>query len=371
MKKSMMSGFITERWLVPAWSPSSARGLCMLAAAMAAALCHGGTAKGKDAGCVPTRPVPQQIRLMIASFGTIDSQAEVEGWLQDQLRPTSNMAQSPIVSNAEKIANPELIATSVYVNWNDRRLVYKQEADAVQAENARRARMLLNLKTAALSNPSQRYVALGRDYLQAAIRRQKAGKLITIVDRGNMTIQQTEKQIKGMDADVANGADLILSVVMGDREEDSEVISMDNIGTKLMRTTYTAPYNGKVRDLDGNIQLTFSGQASIRATSDNVVATKSSDPARKLLEKVCEEIAKEVVNHFTVELCFKVKAPQGFDADEATIYVDGREVDGETVRVLAIDHEIRAELEGCHPISKIVNVSDESDTKTVKLFFKK
>lgn len=316
-----------------------------------------------------SKAAPREMKLMIASFGTINSQAEVENWLGDQLRPNGNMEQLPTLSEADKIANPEMAASVVRANWNTKKLEYMRVSWEIQKENARRMRILTNLKASMLSESSQRYTQLGRDYLQSRLSK-KAGKLVKVVDRGNMTIQQTEKAIKGKSADMQNGADCILSVVMGDREEDSQTIPIDNVGTKIKRTTYTAPYLGKIRDLDGNILLSFDGTAEWKSTQDNVVKSNISDPARKLMEAVCDKIADEVVAYFTTKLSFKVKVPKGMDSDDVEIYVDGREVDSDGVRVLAFEHVVKGVLDGCKPVKRIVEIENGTQEKTVKLNFK-
>lgn len=315
------------------------------------------------------KAAPREMKLMIASFGTINSQAEVENWLGDQLRPNENMEQPPTLSEADKIANPKMAAAVVRANWNTKKLEYMRASKEVQKENARRMKILTNLKTSMLSEESQRYTQLGRDYLQSRLFK-KAGRLIKVVDRGNMTIQQTEKAIKGDDADMQNGADCILSVVMGDREEDSKTIPIDNIGTKIKRTTYTAPYVGKIRDLNGNVLLAFDGTAEWKCTQDNIVKSKISDPARKLMEVVCEKIADEVTAYFTTKLSFKVKVPNGMDSDDVEIYVDGREVDSDGVRVLALEHIVKASLDGCKSASKIVEIEKGDTVKKVKFSLK-
>lgn len=316
------------------------------------------------------KAAPREMKLIIASFGTIDSQAEVEKWLGDQLKPTENLEELPTLSQAEKVADPNMASAVVRANWQTKKLEYMRVSKEMQAENARRAKILTNLKMAMLSDASQRYVQLGHDYLQSRIRK-LSGSLIKVVDRGNMGIQQTEKAIKGKSADMVNGADCILSVVMGDREEDSRTIPIDNAGTKVKRTTYTAPYVGKIRDLDGNVLIAFDGTAQWSKTRDNVVKAADADPARKLIEAVCDKIAAEVVAYFTTELKFKVKAPEGMDADDAEIYVDGREVTSDGTRVLAFEHLVKGELDGCKSVRKVVEIENDTPTATVKLNFKK
>ena len=67
---------------------------------------------------------PREMKLMIASFGTINSQAEVENWLGDQLRPSENMEQLPTLSDADKIANPHISIPVLRANANTNKLEY-------------------------------------------------------------------------------------------------------------------------------------------------------------------------------------------------------------------------------------------------------
>lgn len=289
-------------------------------------------------------------------------------------KPGQNLEEPPTLSEADKVANPNLAACIVRANWNTKKLEYIRNSRDIQQENARRAKILTNLKTGMLSEPSQRYTAVGRDYLTSSIHKQ-VGSLIKIVDRGNIAIANVEKAIKGESANVVNGADCILSVVLGDREEDSMVIPVDNVGTKIKRTTYTQPYVGKIRDLDGNILIAFNGKVKDEGAQDNVVKNTKSDPARKLVEKVCEEIAKKVADYFTTQLKFKVKMPKGVEDvedDDVEIFVDGREVDDPTngVRVLAFEHVVRGTLDGCKPVSHVVQIDQGESVKTVTLRFK-
>ena len=101
-----------------------------------------------------------------------------------------------------------------------------------------------------------------------------------------------------------------------------------------------------------------------------MVQSTVSDPARKLVEAACDKIADDVVAFFTTELKFKVKAPDGADEDDVEIEIDGKSVDADGVRVLAVEHALVAELDGCKDIKKILDI-DDGGTKKVVLNFKK
>jgi hypothetical protein len=316
--------------------------------------------------------LPREMKLMIASFGTVESQTEVEQWLSDLLHPQTLVEnESQKDSIRDRIMGYEGQFEALAIDWNTKAIRYFRTENEVHKENARRMRVLTNLKMDMLSDAAKRYTQLARDYLQAAIKKEQGGRLIKIVDRGNMTIQQTEKHIRGDTIELTNGADCILSVVLGDQEKNSKIIPIDMAGTKINRTTYTAPYVGKIRDLNGNILHAFNGTAQISQTTDNIVESALSNPTRRLIEKVCENISKEVMAFFTVKLDFRIKVPEGFDVDDAVIYVDGREVDNNCVQVLSCDHLIQASLEGCHDIVRTVKIEEGQEGKTVRLKFKK
>ena len=314
---------------------------------------------------------PKKMRLMIAGFGTIESMTQVDKWLGEQLQPNENLEKPPTLSDGDKIKDPALDKDIVRFNWNTRKLEYIRNANELAAENLRNKQMLTALRTKVLTDSATRYVPLAKDYLQAALSR-KAGSLIQVVDRSNADMAMVEQGLNGDNSSALAGATCIATVAMGDREEDSRTITVNGKGTKVKMTTYTQPYVGKVRDLQGNVLFAFNGTAEWSSKVNSVVKSEVSDPARKLVEAVCDKIAEEIVGFFTVKLEFRVKAPQGADADDATIAVDGRSVDAdEGVRVLAVEHAIVASLEGCAPIRKVVEIDDTSVAKTVKLNFKK
>ena len=315
--------------------------------------------------------IPTEVKLMITSFGSIDSQSEVEGWLSDLLRPQHSVVKPPEPAKGDMLIDPSIAAEAISINWNERKLSYWRESEAARKENERKEKILMNLKTAALSDASQRYTILGRDYLQSALAKQKVGRLIKIIDRGNMTIQQTEKSIVGKSTDLSNGADCVLSVVLGDREESSKTIPIDNVGTKVVRKKISQPYVGKVRDLDGNVLISFDGVVNINASSDNVVNSSNCDPARELIAKVCEKIASEIAGYFTAEVKFKIKVPEGFDADDVEISVDGKTINGTSVRLLALEHVVSAELDGCNSLERVIQMEPGDEPTTVRLNFKK
>ena len=79
-----------------------------------------------------------------------------------------------------------------------------------------------------------------------------------------------------------------------------------------------------------------------------------------------------MLDFFTCKLSFKIKAPKGVDADDASVKIDGKTVDAEdSVRVLKVEHAVVATLDGCKAIRKIIALDESDSDKTVKLVFKK
>ena len=345
----------------------------LLAAALAAGMCCSVRADEDltDAQLAVAKAGPKQLRLMVASFGTIESMTQVDKWLGEQLQPQTNLEKPPTLSEGDKLARPDLASEVVRLNWNTRKMEYIRTTSRVEEENAANMRLLRQLRTKVLTDAATRYVPLAKDYLQAALSR-RAGKLLQVIDRSNADMGMVEQAINGKDASAVVGATCILTAALGDREEDAKTITVNAKGTKVKVTTFTQPYVGKVRDLQGNVLLAFKGTATWSSRVNNVVASEVSDPARKLVDAVCEKIADEVVAFFTTELNFKVKAPAGTDEDEVTVLVDGKSVDvEEPTRVLAVEHAVVATLDGCKPVKRIVVIDEATPSKTIKLVFKK
>lgn len=345
----------------------------LLAAALAAGMCCSARADEglTDAQLAVAKAGPKQLRLMVASFGTIESMTQVDKWLGEQLQPQTNLEKPPTLSEGDKLARPDLESEVVRLNWNTRKMEYIRTTSRVEEENAANMRLLRQLRTKILTDAATRYVPLAKDYLQAALSR-RAGKLLQVIDRSNADMGMVEQAINGKDASAVVGATCILTAALGDREEDAKTITVNAKGTKVKITTFTQPYVGKVRDLQGNVLLAFKGTAEWSSRVNNVVASEVSDPARKLVDAVCEKIADEVVAFFTTELNFKVKTPAGTDEDEVTVLVDGKNVDvEEPTRVLAVEHAVVATLDGCKPVKRIVVIDEATPSKTVKLVFKK
>lgn len=313
---------------------------------------------------------PKKLRLMIAGFGTIESMVQVDKWLGEQLQPQKNLDKLPTLDQGEKLQVAEVHNYIIRANWNTRKMEYVDDANQIRTQNERDRMTLSSLRTKVLTDITQRYTPLAKDYLQAAM--SEKGSLIQVIDRSNADMNLVEQGLNGDNSSALAGATCILTAAMGDREEDSRTITVNGKGTKVKMTTYTQPYVGKVRDLQGNVLFAFKGTSEWSSKVNSVVASEVSDPQRKLVEKACEQIADKLLDFFTCKLSFKVKAPKGLDADDATVKLDGKTVDAdESVRVLKIEHAVVATLDGCKAIRKIVEMDEGDSDKVIKLVFKK
>lgn len=341
-----------------------------LALACAAAVCSFGAEGLTEAQEAVAKAGPKKLRLMVAGFGTIESMVQVDKWLGEQMPEQNNSATPPTLSQADKIKDPALDREVVRFNWHSRKMEYIRETDMVQQENLRNRRLLNELRMKVLTDASQRYVPLAKDYLQAAL--SEKGSLIQVIDRSNADMNMVEQGLNGDNSSALAGATCILTAAMGDREEESRTITVNGKGTKVKTTTYTQPYVGKVRDLQGNVLFAFKGTSEWSTKVNNIVKSELSDPSRKLIESACEQIADKVLGFFTCKLSFKIKTPKGIDADDATVKIDGKTVDSDdSVRVLKIEHALVATLDGCKPVRKVIEMDEADGDKTIKIVFKK
>lgn len=344
----------------------------MAIAAFAAAMAGGAMAAEEltEAQEALAKAGPKKLRLMIAGFGTIESMVQVDKWLGEQLQPQKNLEKLPTLDQGEKLQVAEVHNFTIRANWNTRKMEYVEDANEIRTQNERDRMTLSALRMKVLTDVTQRYTPLAKDYLQAAL--SEKGSLIQVVDRSNADMNLVEQGLSGDNSSALAGATCILTAAMGDREEDSRTITVNGKGTKVKMTTYTQPYVGKVRDLQGNVLFAFKGTSEWSSKVNSVVKSEVSDPQRKLVEKACEQIADKLLDFFTCRLSFKIKAPKGLDADDATVKIDGKTVDAaDEVRVLKVEHALVATLDECKAVRRLLEFDEGDSEKTVKLVFKK
>ncbi len=217
----------------------------------------------------------REVRLAVCAFGTAETMTPIEDWLGKTIHPGQYAAGLPSLPQLGE--NKEHNAGSVEIAWSSRKLEVTSETDMIQAENQRNRKLLNDIRLKVLNDPSRRYVPLAVGYLESAL------------------FSASKGAIKMVDLEKADVATRLITVALGDREEDSKVVDVNDSGAKAGVRTFRQPYVGKVRDLDGNILLAFDGVGECSETANSVVATTTADPQRKLIEDVCRQIAAKIV----------------------------------------------------------------------------
>ena len=244
----------------------------ILAGAAAAAL--GLAASAQEAPSGQQEPSQREVRLAICAFGTAETMAPVEEWLGKTIHPGQYAAGLPSLPQLGE--NKEHNAGSVKVEWSTAKLEVTHETDMIQAENQRNRKLLNDIRLKVLNDPSRRYVPLAGDYLEAALFAESGGA------------------VRLVSLEKADAGTRLVTVSLGDREEDSKVVSVNAAGAKAGVRTFRQPYVGKVRDLSGNTLLAFSGTGECSETANSVVSSSTADPQRKLIEDVCRQIAAKI-----------------------------------------------------------------------------
>ena len=313
---------------------------------------------------------PSRIALLITDVGSIDTVAKTEDFL-GQIKKVSN-AEMPGLSAADRAAaTPAMEREIVRINWNTRKAEYIRDRQMVEDENRRMANVLYQLRNSVLVG-NKRHMVLGKNYLQSYL--QKYSKFIQIIDRSNTNIAEVEKAIGNKDQVDVAGSMVFLTVIIGDMEETTSTVPVGN--TMVTRKNYSLKMVANLRDYNGNVLFATDVIAKKSYRFTNVTSVKGINFNDDLMEDGWKQIADKVGAYFIAELKFKAKGPKGddsFDADDVTVCVDGKEVDGESCKVLAYNHTITAECEGCQSIERKVEIKagETSGAKTVKLNFKK
>ena len=248
------------------------RSFGLLAAAASLAFAAGAQENSADNG--QAAGGEREVRLAICAFGTAETMAPVEEWLGKTIHPGQYAAGLPSLPQLGE--NKEHNASSVKVEWSTWKGEITHETDMIQAENQRNRKLLNEIRLKVLNDPSRRYVPLAGDYLEAA--------LFAAAD-GKIRLVSLEK---------ADAGTRLVTVSLGDREEETKVVNVNDSGAKAGVRTFRQPYVGKVRDLNGNILLAFSGTGECSETANSVVSTTTADPQRKLIEDVCRQIAAKI-----------------------------------------------------------------------------
>ena len=246
----------------------------LFAVVAVAALGFAALVQEASVGQAKEEPAQREVRLAICAFGTAETMTPVEEWLGKTIHPGQYAAGLPSLPQLGE--NKEHNAGSVGIRWVSRKLEVTHETDMIQAENQRNRKLLNEIRLKVLNDPSRRYVPLAGDYLEAALFSESGG---------SVRLVSLEK---------ADANTRLVTVSLGDREEETKVVTVNAAGTKAGTRIFRQPYAGKVRDLSGNTLLAFSGVGECSETANSTVSTTTADPQRKLIEDVCRQIASKI-----------------------------------------------------------------------------
>lgn len=220
-------------------------------------------------------PRQREVRLAVCAFGTAETMTPIEDWLGKTIHPGQYAAGLPSLPQLGE--NKEHNAGSVKIEWATEKLEVTHETDMIQSENQRNRKLLNDIRLKVLNDPSRRYVPLAAGYLESAL------------------FAASKGAVRMVDLEKADVATRLVTVSLGDREEESKVVDVGDSGAKAGVRTFRQPYVGKVRDLDGNILLAFDGVGECSEKANSVVASTTADPQRRLIEDVCRQIAAKIV----------------------------------------------------------------------------
>lgn len=353
--------------------------LALCAGFMTTGVAFGTDADNKQLPEAVTKAIPRKITVLIADVGTIDSVAQVDKWLGENLKPKQNINTMPAPDAGVMATDPKMKAA--YFRWNmkTKQMEYARESREIQKENAENMKILRNIRLNTQSNANVRNVLLCKDWIQADLS-SKYRKFIQVIDRGNIDQAMVEKAIRGDSDEEINemaGAACTVTITMGDLEQNSRTIPVNAKGTKVKKTKFKQSYTGKLRDCSGNVLIAFDGISEIEQNQNNVIKSEFANPSRELMRKACHEIAKQIGDYFVTELKFKIKGPKSmadFDPEDVTVYIDGKaiDIDGKVCLIKSV-HNLVAFVDGCKKIERIIDLSDVEPgaQRQIKLNFKK
>ena len=255
----------------------------------------------------------REVRLAICAFGTADTMVPVEEWLGKTIHPGQYAAGLPSLPQPGE--SKERNEGSVKIEWSTAKLELTHETDMIQAENQRNRKLLNDIRLKVLNDPSRRYVPLAGDYLEAALF-EKSGGAVRLV-----ALEKADTNTR------------LVTVSLGDREEESRTVKVNGSGTMAGIRVYSQPYVGKVRDLDGNTLLAFSGVGECSETANSVVSTTTADPQRKLIEDVCRQIAAKIF----AACCGELSAAASADSQAQTPSASSRPAGNAKTKWLVLD----------------------------------
>lgn len=109
----------------------------------------------------PQNSVPGKICVLIADVGTIDTVAKTEEFLT-QIKQF-NVDDTPRLSDADKVADPNLAKIEVTYRFNDSVRKYSDREREIAARNRRMERVLEQLRNSIVGNDKKRSIVVAKN----------------------------------------------------------------------------------------------------------------------------------------------------------------------------------------------------------------
>ncbi len=312
----------------------------------------------------PQNSVPGKICVLIADVGTIDTVAKTEEFLT-QIKQF-NVDDTPRLSDADKVADPNLAKIEVTYRFNDSVRKYSDREREIAARNLRMERVLEQLRNSIVGNDKKRSIVVAKNYLQSFL--QPYSSCIQVIDRANTSLSEVEKAIGGNSQQDVASACVFLTVIMQDLKESSQTVQVGN--TMVKRTNYTQKAVANLRDFNGNVVNSWNAVARVSHRRTGASLEEGFNPADDLMEDVLKQIAEKLGDSLTASLKIRCRGPKGdkeFDEEGVTLTLNGNDFESGT-RVLAGRYVLKAELDGYQTITRNLDLRPGA-SRTIKLKF--
>lgn len=307
-----------------------------------------------------------RIRLLFSTVETPDTRTDS---LQDTVQPPQlNIPHS--AADMQAMKGDEL----QQAKWENAAAIREHNrliGDICWQEYQRRVKRQDDIMKKANATQMGRILILMRDWFAASM--SPYDDIFVSVFRVDGETARKETFFDGREEMDVETSTYFIKLIVNDPHQKSSKIYTQGGGT-LEKTTTSLVITVQVQDMQNRMIFTRNVEESIVEGSSSAKATSGSDDVLGRLTRKClEKAAKEVADKFSVQLTVKVKGPKGdkdFDAEDATITVNGSEVSHNSPqRYPKGKYTIAVEMDGYETSEKEYDLSTSSGnvTKTITL----
>jgi len=307
-----------------------------------------------------------RIRLLLATIETPDTRSD--GFLKVVTLPKPEKPYSD--ADLGRMSGSGL-SRAQEENADAARAHRRANAQIFYEEYRRRVALQEEIARKAKTTAAGRNLILARDWFAANMH--EHGELFETIFRMDDQEAQEEKFYTETDAlDVAKSS-YFVKIVVNDPKETKSTKRMPG-GNMLTRTTTKQLVTIHIQDLKNKMVFSKDFEAEkVSGESSVVMKSGDDDVLGTLLRECLKMAAKGIAEKFSVKLVVKLKGPKGdedFDADNATLTLNGREVSvGEAITCVKAEYEVKVEMDGYQTYKKKFDFASESGTvtKTISL----